>query len=567
LFCAAPEHDTHERCVELFLEMSRGISILMPVLLRQQIDLSPPESYDQWFAVGGIDPETLDLPSDLMMPNTPELFERAFEDGRELWWRMGRILAAQSSADISHAAACASFGSDFGVMLGWDRLVRAVVAGGIRSLVVCDDPYLFRHLAGLSGVDSGRPPGLRGYALRRAARGILARVSVAFRVARAAVSLRRDRARYVSGAPGLIVYGHPKTMSDGTDIYFGDLMLRFSEIWRVLHADCGLARARALGAVRRTVSVHAWGSPVYAFVCLPWVRWLPAMTDPLCREFSWLIRRSAAYENGGGGPAMSRWQIHCQARWLRATRPRAVAWPWENFAWERALVRAARTLDIATVGYQHTVIGPHQINYSARCNPDGLASIPDTVVANGPAYRKEMIDWGLPEEIVIDGGAFRITKPVQHPVCDLKAPIYVALSANLTIAARQVDVAGRIAEANFKVVVKQHPMYPISFAETDNLRRTEMPLGACPALSCVVYCTGASAVDALLAGVPGVRLRFADQISIDVLPNAVQGAVADVGEILSFVRDPVPSASVDWQDLFSPVDYRIWAQLLNRSRY
>ena len=93
-----------------------------------------------------------------------------------------------------------------------------------------------------------------------------------------------------------------------------------------------------------------------------------------------------------------------------------------------------------------------------------------------------------------------------------------------------------------------------------------MPLGACPALSCVVYCTGASAVDALLAGIPGVRLRFADQISIDVLPNEVQGAVADVGEILSFVRDPVPSASVVWQDLFSPVDYRIWAQLLNISR-
>jgi hypothetical protein len=538
----------------------------MPVLLRRQVDLSPPDLYDQWFAVGGIDPDTLDLPSDRMMPNTPELLERAFEDGRDLWWRMGRALAAQPSADISHAAACASFGSDFGVMLGWDRLVRKVAAEGIRTLVICDDPYLFRHLSGLSGVAAGRLPGVRRYALRRAARGLLARTLVAFRVTRASVFLRRDRARYTFGAPGLIVYGHPKTRADGTDVYFGDLMTRFPEIWRVLHTDCGLARAGELGAAQRTVSAHAWGSPVYALVRLPWVRWRPAIKDSLCREFSWLIRRSATHENGGGGPAMNRWQTHCQARWLRATRPRAVAWPWENFAWERALVRAARKLDVGTVGYQHTVIGPHQINYSARCNPDAPVSIPDTIVADGPAYRKEMIDWGLPAKTVVDGGAFRITEPFQHPVYNPMAPVYVALSANLTIAARQVAVAGRIAVAGFKVVVKQHPMYPISFAETDNLTRTETSLAEYPALSCVVYCTGASAVDALLAGVPGVRLRFADQISIDVLPNDVQGAVADVGEILSFVRDPVPPASVVWRDLFSPVDYRIWSKLLNISR-
>lgn len=545
--------------------VSVSVPVLMPVLLRRRIDLPPSNVYDQWIVVGGIDPVTLALPSNRMMPDTPELLERAFEDGRDLWWRMGRILAAQPSGNISHAAACASFGSDFGVMLGWDRLVRKVAAGGTRMLVICDDPYLFRHLSGLSDVDAGSPPGVHGYALHRTVRGLLSRVSVALRVARASVSLRRDGARYVSGAPGLIVYGHPNTTSDGDDVYFGDLMTRFPEIWRVLHTDCGLARAQELCKGRQTVSAHAWGNPVYALARLPWVRWRPAITDPLCREFAWLIRRSAAHENAGGGPAMNHWQIHCQTRWLRAARPRAVAWPWENFAWERALVRVARALDVGTAGYQHTVIGPHQINYSARCNPDGLASIPDTVVADGPAYLKEMIDWSMPKETVVDGGAFRITEPVQRPSYDPKGPVYVALSANLKIAARQVAVASRIALAGFHVVVKQHPMYPISFAETDNLKRTETALAAYPSLSCVIYCTGASALDAILAGLPGVRLRFADQISIDVLPSDLQGAVADTSEILSFVRDPTQPTPVVWQDLFSPVDYGIWAELLKIS--
>lgn len=534
----------------------------MPALLRRRHDLPLPELYDQWIVVGGTDPDTVALPVERMMPDAPAQLERAFEEGRDLWWQMGRTLAAQPSADISHAAACASFGSDFGVMLGWDRLVRMISTGGIRMLVICDDPYLFRHLSSLPDIDSGRAPDLFGYALRRKVRGFFARVSVAIRVARAAVTLRRDRGRYVSAAPGLIVYGHPDTKPDGDDVYFGDLMTRFPGIWRVLHTDCSRARAKSLGKGNRTVSAHAWGNPFYGLVRLPWVTWRPKLTNSLCREFAWLIRRSAAHENAGGGPAMNRWQIHCQTRWLREVRPRAVAWPWENFSWERGLVRAARALDIATVGYQHTVIGPHQINYSARSNPDGRTSIPDTVVADGPAYRRELIDWGLPEEVVVDGGAFRITEPVQRPSFDPSAPVFVALSANLRIAARQVAVARKIARAGFNVAIKQHPMYPIAIAEAENLKRTETPLAAYPALSCVIYCTGASALDAMLAGIPSARLRFADQISIDILPADVQGAVADANEILSFVRAPVMPPAVVWRDLFSPVDYAIWAALL-----
>jgi len=113
-----------------------------------------------------------------------------------------------------------------------------------------------------------------------------------------------------------------------------------------------------------------------------------------------------------------------------------------------------------------------------------------------------------------------------------------------------------------KIAIKQHPMYPVTFVENENLFRTETPMADFQKLSCVVYCTGASALDALLAGLPSVRLRFADQVSINVLPKNIGGAVADTDSISDFVNNPSQPSDIVWRDLFSPVDYGLWAKLL-----
>lgn len=537
----------------------------MPVLLYKSDDLEKADRYDQWFAIGGMDPMTVNLPAETMMPDAAAALERAFEDCRDLWWRIGRILGSQPTAEISHAAACASFGSDFGLMLAWDRLVREAATETTVTLAVCDDPYLFRHLSGTPGVEAGPAPRMSKPRSVAALRGFAARVWVGLRVARAALARRGDRSAYSTGAPAILVYGHPGSSADGQDVYFGDLLTRFSDVWRVLHVDCGRRDAGKLAAGERTVSLHGWGNPLFALAILPWSRWRPVPGDVLCRKYRWLIRRAAAAENSGGGPAMNRWQQHCQERWLRSTHPRAVSWPWENFSWERALVRAARRTGVRTIGYQHTVIGPHQFNYAVTCNPDGMESVPDTVVADGPAYRRELINWGLPETKVVDAGSFRIPAPERRTPHAADAPIYVALSANLRIAARQIDIARRIADQGKKVVLKQHPMYPVSFEESEFLSRTETPMAAFDALSSVIYCTGASALDALLAGIPSVRLRFADHVSIDVLPDNIDGAVADTTEIFDFANNPASPPDIVWRDLFSPVDYGKWAALLQTS--
>lgn len=534
-------------------------------MLRQPHEAVAENDYDQWISIGTVKPG-IRLPAERAVPDSPEILESAFEEIRDIWWKIGRTLSSQPTGEVSHTAACASFGSDFGLMLAWDNIVGRLAKGRPRTLAICSDPFLFRHLSGIPNVDAGAPPTLVSHLVRLGVRGLLSRILVSGRVACAAARMRKQRAKYVSAQPGMLVYGHPASNVDGTDAYFGDLLHRTVQMWRVLHTDCRLKLAQTLSAGERTVSLHAWGNPFYAILRLPFSRWRPSSDTPECARYAWLIRRAAARENGGGTPAMNRWQLHCQARWLKAAQPETIVWPWENFSWERSLVRDARQNGLRTVGYQHTVIGPHQFNYSLNSNPDGLNAIPDTVVADGPAYRTELIEWGVPEEIVVDGGSFRIKPPARRIDVDNDAPVYFALSANLSIAAQQLEVARRVSQKEIAVVVKQHPMYPIGFDESEFLKRTEKAIGDFKNLRRVVYSTGASAIDALMSGVPSIRLRFDNSVSIDVLPKNIKGEVADPAEILSALESVVPAPSVEWSQVFSPVNYQLWASLLKTSR-
>ena len=109
-------------------------------------------------------------------------------------------------------------------------------------------------------------------------------------------------------------------------------------------------------------------------------------------------------------------------------------------------------------------------------------------------------------------------------------------------------------------------MYPVNFEETPTLQRTQVAMTHQPALSAVLYSTGAIAVECLLAGVPCVRLRSADRVSINVLPSNLVNPVADeenIAERLRHLPNPTP---IDWKALYSPPNYRVWADLLKTYR-
>jgi hypothetical protein len=529
----------------------------MTILLRKSTDLPDPQAYEDWLAVTGT-AAALDLTRKL--PNLAERLEDAFVAERETWWALGRSLSAEPSADIAHMPTAGSVGSDFGIMLAWGRLIGGLGGEDAVTLVLCDDPWLFRHLSALEGVDAGTPP-VRAYSsMKLILRGVAARAAVALRCALAALRLVRGRRTMAPGGPVILVYGHPASNAQGFDAYFGNLMEQFSGLKRVLHTDCPVGRARELSTDERTTSLHAWGNPLFA-LGLILSRWRPGGAH-LRSQYGWLIRRARALENGGGGPAMNRWQMHCQERFLTEAKPDRVLWPWENHGWERGLCRTTQRLGIATIGYQHTVIGPHHFNYSTATNADGLDSIPDVVVADGPAYLDELQAWGVPAERLVIGGAFRFPR-FGDDLYDPKGPMFVPLSAIPQAAHAQIEVARTIAESGQRVWVKQHPMYPVIFDQFENLVRANQPLAEQKGLSAVLYTTGASGLEAILMGIPAFRLMLDDRIAIDVLPRGVGAMAVSPENAAEKILEPkIEPARILWEDILSDPDMALWKKLL-----
>ncbi|MBT6825512.1 MAG: hypothetical protein HOA60_05175 [Rhodospirillales bacterium] len=258
---------------------------------------------------------------------------------------------------------------------------------------------------------------------------------------------------------------------------------------------------------------------------------------------------------------MNRWQLHCQNNWIREARPSRVCWPWENHAWERGLCRTGNKHGVHTLGYQHTVVGPHQINYSTCTNPDGLDSIPEKVICDGPAYRNEIAAWGVPDDRLVIGGAFRFKRfPLGSH--DPLGPVFVPLSAVPAAAQKQIEAAHLLAASGQKVLVKGHPMYPVAFSEVENLDRTEVSLTDQTGISAVLFCTGTSGLEAVLMGLPAYRLMLDDRIAIDVLPANINVPGVTLDNITEQVTGKIPPQSVNWDSVLTEPDIKLWHSLL-----
>lgn len=526
------------------------------MLLHHSGDLPPADSYAAWFAVTG---SAAMLEAARRPATLGRDLEAAFDATGPEWWEIGRRLAEAPGGDLAHAPTGAAYATDFGLMLAWARLTSRAAADRTTTLVVCDDPWVFRHLAEIPGVRAGRAPRLRPRARSLALRGVAARIARALALAwTALVSWRFVR----KGGAWLLAYGHPASTAAGDDAYFGLLLNEIAGLRRALHTDCPPARARALRGDGRTVSLHAFGNPLFA-LGLAAVRWRPRGSD-LAGPAGWLVRRAAAIENGTAALAMTRWQAHCQERWLGRVRPAVVAWPWENHPWERIFCRAARARGVATLGYQHMDAGRHQLNMGPAGNRDGLESLPDHIVLNGPAYRAQFLRWGIPPARIETGGAFRLARP-EGGRYDPGAPVFVALSSIAAVAAEMMEAVMAARRPGRTFLVKDHPMYPFAFAETDDVRRTTTPQAEHERLSAVFYGTGGSGIEALLAGIPTFRLLPADRVGIDTLPEGMAAVTVAAAELGAALDDPPPPPTDRWEDFFSPADIEGWRRLLSAS--
>jgi len=529
----------------------------LPVLLHRSADIPRPAAFERWCAVAGTATAVDGRP---YLENAGERLEAAFDDIRDEWWTIGRALGTTPTAELAHMPTCGTYTSDFGVIMAWVQLVGTLAGERPATLVLCDDPWLFRRLAAVAGVAAGVAPRLWPRRLALMTRGFLARCRVAVRVARAMVRTRRLKGNHGKNERVIIAYAHPGSDGNGKDAYFGDLMRRMPGLKRLIHTDGGVDRAIALGGDGRTTSLHAWGRLVWA-LALPFQRWRPSRLDLDHPTEGWLIRRSRAIENGGGQPAMNCWQIRCQEAWLAEVRPAAVAWPWENHPWERAFVRAARSLGVRTVGYQHTVVGPHMYNQSPASNPNGAAGLPDRILCNGDAYRRCLAAWGVPEERLLIGGNFRLAD-ARRVAYDPDAPLFVALSNHPPFAREMIDAIRPMAANGWTFVVRDHPMVPFAFAETANIRRADGPLEEQTCVSGVIYCTGTVGLEAILCHLPTLRFRPRGSIAMDILPPGLAARAVDADTLANALAEDVPRPSVVRHDILADIDMTAWANAL-----
>jgi hypothetical protein len=489
-------------------------------------------------------------------PNLAVRLERAFDSVRPDALALANALSQTEGAQFSHSAALVPNVSDLPAMLAWSHVAKGLAAEAETFTVACGDPWLFRHLAGMPGITATDPaPSLWQAEMRSGIRGRIARLAATIRFAQAKARLAGDAAAIRTGGAWLLCYGHPASDAHGSDAYFGRLMIDLPHLRRVLHVDAGLSRVRQL-ASSRTVSLHAFGA-ADALYSLPSARW---RTDG-AGEYRWLIRRAVVNESGTGQAAAIAWQMACQSSWLRAVRPKVVAWPWENHTWERALVHDARRLGTRTVGYAHVPFNAREWNFGTDTLPDGVDGLPDTLVACGDAGRERLISWGAPPDRVIVAGALRFEapKPLRH---DADGPVFVALPANAAIAQELAGAAAALARAGKAVLVRPHPLAPVALSPQSAIKIADRPLNEQGPLSAVVYASTTVGLEAIAGGLPTIRFLPDSAIGWAAPDGVPAPPAADTAGLLRAVESTRPPAAVDWNRLAAPPDMDTWRRVL-----
>jgi hypothetical protein len=361
----------------------------------------------------------------------------------------------------------------------------------------------------------------------------------------------------------LLVYGHPNSTTDGYDDFFGTLMRDMDTLARVFLTDCPLSRYQKIAPDGRSFSLHAWGNPFWALK-LPFAKWRPSRKSK-SGPYGWLVRRAAIQEGKTAQSVMNKWHALCQRRWLEATRPRIVTWPWENYGWERVFVRDAKLVGAKTIGYQHTVVGRHMINHAPASNPDGMLSLPDQIFCNGPAGRDQLSTWGIPQSRLKISGALRY-KPASGVTYASSGPVFVALPMKHKLANEIVRTLQAIKAPDLTFLLKVHPMTTLAFEDTEFLKRTTVSLQQQPGLSAVLYAASTVGLEALLAGLPTLRFIPTSTIAVDILSPPAAAVPVHAGNIEAALKNLQRPPKIPVEAIFSPPQLDVWQDALMRDQ-
>lgn len=332
------------------------------------------------------------------------------------------------------------------------------------------------------------------------------------------------------------------------DAYFGALadQLGASRTFTVyLAAGKGLS----LPADERRAPLEAFARAADVFAA--WDDGLRARLDPAHgdTEYARLAGELAAAEQRSGEAFVNAFMRRAFARMLAALKPRVLVYPFENRAWEKSLIAAARAAGVPrTVGFQHSSITPRHLGFEIAA---ASAPMPDCVIAVGGVTA----DWlrraapPLAARIVVGASLRRGTAPIALPATH---GLLVAISSSRDEALALMRTVHEAAPAaGVPVVIRSHPTIRADdlFARFDwpaNVRLSrdttlEQDLAAA---TMVAYASSTVALEGMLHGRLPVFIDIGDVPPADPLVGDCPGKrVVESGAALAAAIEDVRGMS------------------------
>jgi len=274
---------------------------------------------------------------------------------------------------------------------------------------------------------------------------------------------------------------------------------------------------------------------------------------------------------------------------------KCVIYPFENQPWEKMLCLAFRKEAPAArlIGYQHATVSPLELCYFLGQNESKFVPLPDVIATNSEMSLTLLRLGGLPEERLVNGGAFRYEylftfqrrRSSQVRTGYGRSQILVALPITRMHAQPLLrdllDLFGSTGSSASQVefVIKCHPDLPLAMLmdKSEGLPQgftvTETPLrDLFDMVDGFLYAAPTSSwCEAYVAGLPVLKYRsdsldidWADALNLETLPICSRESLKQRIEDLLRDSPAVPAGSRTGlvERIFSPVNESVWLKLV-----
>lgn len=211
----------------------------------------------------------------------------------------------------------------------------------------------------------------------------------------------------------------------------------------------------------------------------------------------------------------------------------------ENQPWEYALIYAWKAAGHGTIiGAPHTTVRYGDLRYfydrrSYECAAKNALPVPDKVAINGPVAKKLYLEWGYPEEQVVEVEALRFLHlssnfSARKKIISNGGGLHVLVCGDFLATTNYkmlawLEIAAKFLPPKTHFVFKPHPAYTIKLDAFPSLALevTESPLPELFMDCDVVFSSNitSAAVDAYYSGIPVVQMLEGTAFNMSPLRN------------------------------------------------